>query len=408
MSDCTSCLLLAESKSKALSGVKRLRDTDISTQSQSSSQPSAATLKPVLKGYSYDFEVAILHGSSDHQSPQQLPQLSGLDEVNDQRSFWAPPGSTDVERMSSFVQTVLRRSLAQHEQSGTIESIFQNATFAPERKALRQRQAELDLKLRKDLTAAGEEESDVMLQASRDVSQAEDRMAQMGSRSSDQQAASKAAKQAHSAQAAGSSLHPNPEHGNQFGVQQQRHLDRIGSKTGSTLTQLATAFPKPEARLRTEAMQRDIAVPQQTDRLKPPELQPRPCANQRPAGAALSKVPSVNSRAKPLSNPPAASMPETGKTAPTSAQSTQCAKGTCARMGLHGRISERPLHSKRPLGPSRLGKGKQHDAQPNLMCVTGFSDQNQRKISGSDDASGAGNVQDTAGASKGQKTASAR
>ena len=391
-----------------MSGAKRQRDPDTSTQLQSTSQRSAATLKPVLKEYGYDFEVAVLHDSPDHQSPQQLPQLSGLDEVNNERSWWAPPGSTDVERMSSFIQAVLRRSLAQHEQSGTTASISQHAIFAPDRKALRQRQAELGLTLRAESNPAGEEELDMMLQEPRDMPQAEDQTPQIASRSSCQQVAPTAAEQHHSAQAAGSLLQPNSD-GTHTCVQQQRHLDRIGSKSGSTLTQLATALPRSEARLHTEDMPKDMAAPQQTNTLKSCEPWPHSCANERPAGAALNKVPSVNSRANPFLSTPAAGTLEHGENAAASAQAAHPAKGTAARMGLHGRTSERPLHGKRPLGPSRLGKGKQCNAQPNAMsAVTGSSDQNQSKISGFDNAPGVGSVPDTAGASKGQKTASAR
>ncbi|KAL3162801.1 hypothetical protein ABBQ32_009259 [Trebouxia sp. C0010 RCD-2024] len=325
----------------------------------SQSQAGSFNTEALLRQQDHDLEVAILHSGSNQISSQPLHNLHNFDGVNAQRSCWAPLRRNDMESISPCVQAL--RGTARRRQTG---SVFLPCLFAPELKQVILKQAELGSTSNNKSKPAGEEGRQSTRQQPRLVLNALDQ-------TNDAQAAHcPPAPTAAQPEQAGQAqlLQPGAEQGTDT-CAEQRHLHRLASTTGSTVTQLATPV---EAGQQTHTLHRDASL--ETDMVKPPIPVAHAC--RKPAGAALSKLESTNSRSNFSFFTPLASTPGQGKTAPP-AKAGLHVNGSAISKKLHTHISRRTAHAKQPPGPSRLGISKTSLAkQPDAKSgdVTGIPD----------------------------------
>lgn len=326
------------------------------------SQPSLHCIAAVLRQQDHDLEMAIMQ-SSPSQGPQPPScNLHDFDMVRDHRSQWAPPGSTDVDGDTPFIQDVCDTSLARHRQTGILSSACQLALYAPEQKQVLVKQAELGITSSNRFKPAGEEGRQSARQQPRLVSNAVDQTHQLDAQAAHRQSAETAAQPEEPGQAR--LLQSGAEQGINTGAE-QRHLHRLTSTTGSTMTQLATPV---EAGQQTDAMHRDVSLSRHTDMFKPPCGTSGTFACPKPA---LSKLESINSRSDPSFFMPPATISGQGK---TPAKAGHHVNGSATRKRLHGHISGR---LKQLPGPSRLGISKDSLAkQPDAQSsdVTGIPD----------------------------------
>ena len=366
----------------------------------------------MLHQHGFDLEAAILHSSSHSELAQQSADSLQLGSVNDHRSSWASPDSTDLESIAAFIHSVHLKSLTQREQSATSGTCLSHAIFAPERKALCSRQAELDCRPLGKASAGGDWQVGSALQEPRHVLNAVDKTQHTVAENTRQQPSATAARQQ---QPAGSLAQAAIEQSSGVHAEQHWHLDRHGSRTDSTLTQLPIPVPTAQA-ANPNAMSRDAGTAKQTDSLRLAGPQSRTHAVQRPADAALSKLPSVNSRVdQAVSN---AANSARGASHDAALGADQAAASKSAKKGLHEYSTQRLQDRlKGPSVPSRFAKGKagqpaQHAAKHTTVpASSGQSDQNLSRSAASGDVACTSLGPDTAAASRahpGQKTASAR
>lgn len=328
----------------------------------SQSQPSSYNTAALLRQQDHDLEVAILHSGSHQTSSQPLRNLHDFDGVNAQRSCWAPVRRNDMESISPCVQAL--RGTARPRQTG---SVFSPALFAPEQKQVILKQAWLGITSGNKSKPAGEEGRQSTRQQPRLVSNAVDQT--YDAQAAQCQPAAAAAQPEQAGQA--NLLQSGAEQGTDTSAE-QRHLHRLASTTGSTVTQLATPL---EAGQQTHPSHRD--APLDTDMFTPPSPTSGTHAGQRPAGAALSKLDSINSKSNFSFFTPPATTPGQVKTAPP-AKAGLHVNGSAIRKRPHTHhISRRPASAKQPPGPSRLGTSKTSLAkQPGAKSgeVTGIPD----------------------------------
>ena len=357
-------------------------------------------MKPVLIQQHQDMEVAIMQSSSHSKPLQSSHAVLGFGSVNAQRSCWAPPGSIDIESISGFAQTTSYKAFAEHQRTGTTVSQF--ALFAPERKWLRVKQAKLGLSSSNRLGPDGEQEQGSAARQPRRVPNAVDQTHQLDAQTLHGQSAHALASPQQDQAGELRLLQSGAEQGMDTSAEQQRHLGRIISRTGSTLTQPGIPLSEAGTWRQMDAMHRDARF-EDMDMFKRPDPTD---SSQRPTGAASSKLGSFSSRSNPPHVEPPAIMLGQCKTAASLGKASQ-------RSGKKKRLREsdsgRLLHIKQPPGPSRLSikkadLAKQPDAECSAMPLVNVQSDSktQSKPSGSGQVFGIVSAEDGTVALKGQ------
>lgn len=302
----------------------------------------------------------------------------GFDSENSQRRCWAP--CTDMESYSDCIQNACFSALAKLQQNGAASSPSSRfAVWSPKRKKLRVCQDQLGLSSPARSKPVGTEKQGSARQQPRRVPNAVDQTHQLVAQCPPCESVLPAAQQDQSSQAR--LLQSGAAHGDGTSSERQRRLCRTGSATGSK--QLATPLSGGNSGQQADATQTDLLLSNDRDKRNPTSCT---YPDQRPAGAALSKLESVNSRSNPVPSTSAA-MPQEGKTPAVPAKCGKHVSAKAARKRPREQPSEHLPHS---AGPSRLGsiKPKQPAAKRSAVPGSNSDSKAHTKPSGSVPASG--------------------
>lgn len=359
---------LAEGKEQSTGGAGQ-GDLGALDQSQPNKLCTALRLRPVCSQQQQDLEAAIMQGSS-------VPH--GFDAENSQRRCWAP--CTDMESYTDCIQNACFSALAKLQQTGAASSPSSRfAVWSPKDKKLRACQEQLGHGSPARSKPAGTEKQGSVSQQPRRVPNAVDQTHQHGAQCPPCQSVLPAAQQDHPVQLR--LLQSGAAQGDGTSSEQQKRLRRTGSATGSK--QLATPLSGGNSEQQADAAHRDLPLSNDRDKRNPTSCT---YPDQRPAGAALSKMESVNSRSNPFPSISAA-IPQEGKTPTVPAKGGQHVSAKATRKRSHEQASEHLAHS---AGPSRLGSNKPKQPAAKRSAVSGSHSNNKAhtKPSGSVPASG--------------------
>lgn len=302
----------------------------------------------------------------------------GFDSENSQRRCWAP--CTHMESYSDCIQTACFSALAKLQQTGTASSPSSRfAVWSPKNKKLHACQEQLGLSSPARSKPAATDKQGSASQQPRYVPNAVDQTHQLGAQCPPCEAVSQAEQQDQSVEAR---LLPfGAAQGDGTNSEQQRRLCRTGS-TATGSKQLATPLSGGNSGQQADAKHRDLLLSKDRDKSNPTSCT---YPDQRPAGAALSKLESVNSRSNPFPSASAA-IPREGKTPTVPAKGGQHVNAK-AKKRSREQASEHLAHS---AGPSRLASSKPKQPAAKRSAVPGSQSNSKAhtKPSGSVPASG--------------------
>ena len=300
----------------------------------------------------------------------------GFDSENRQRRRWAP--CTDMESYSDCIQTACFSALAKLQQTGTASSPSSRfAVWSPKNKMLRVCQEQLGFRSPARSKPAGTEEQGSARHQPRHVPNAVDQTHQLGAQRPPCEPVLQAAQQHQSGQAR--LLQSSTAQGDGTSAEQPRRLCRTGSATGSK--QLATPLSGGNSGQQADAAHRDPLLSNDSNKRNPTSCT---YPDQRPAGAAMSKLESVNSRANPFLSTSAA-VPEEGKTPTVPARGGQHVSAKAFRKRSREQPSEHLAHG---AGPSRLGSSKPKQSTAKRKAASNSDSKDHAKASGAVPASG--------------------